>query len=63
MREETTEQGLELLAGMTLSVIDGDFPREVIANQNLTFADYEMPAARNKSEFYDSKVFLSLIHI
>ena len=57
MREETTEQGLELLAGMTLSVIDGDFPREVIANQNLTFADYEMPAARNKSEFYDSKVF------
>lgn len=57
MRDETTEKGLELLAGMTLSVVDGDFPREVLANQNLTFADYKMPVARNKAESYDSKLF------
>ena len=56
-RAETTEGGLKLLAGMTLSVVDGDFPREVLANQNLTFANYEMPVARNKAESYDSKLF------
>ena len=32
-REQTVKKGLDLLAGMTLTVVDGDFPREVIANQ------------------------------
>ena len=40
---------------MTLTVIDGNFPREVLANQNLTFASYRMPARRNSSRFYDAK--------
>ena len=39
---------------MTLSVIDGNFPREVLANQNLTFANYKMPSRRNSSRFYDA---------
>lgn len=56
-RQEVTSKGIELLRGMTLSVIDGDFPREVIARQNLTFANYKMQPARNKAEFYDSKLF------
>lgn len=56
-RTKATDAGVEMLKGMTLSVIDGDFPREVVARQNLMFADYRMPAARNKAESYDSKVF------
>lgn len=56
-RTEATDAGIDMLKGMTLSVIDGDFPREVVARQNLKFANYKMPAGRNKAESYDSKVF------
>jgi hypothetical protein len=54
-RDETARQGLEDLKGMTLSVIDGSFPREVLASRNLTFSPYKMPGRRNKREFYDAK--------
>jgi hypothetical protein len=54
-RDETVKQGLEDLKGMTLSVIDGSFPREVLASRNLTFSPYKMPGRRNKREFYDAK--------
>ena len=56
-RTEITKAGLTMLNEMTLSVIDGDFPREVIARDNLTFANYNMPAERNAAESYDSKMF------
>jgi hypothetical protein len=54
-RDETVREGLEELKGMTLSVIDGSFPREVLASRNLTFSPYKMPGRRNKREFYDAK--------
>ena len=54
-REKIVAKSLNDIKGMTLSVIDGNFPREVLANQNLAFADYRMPARRNKAEFYDAK--------
>jgi hypothetical protein len=54
-RDETVKQGLEELKGMTLSVIDGSFPREVLASRNLTFSPYKMPGRRNNREFYDAK--------
>ncbi len=41
---------------MTLTVIDGDFPREVIAEQNLTFADFRMAARLNNDRKYDAKL-------
>ena len=41
---------------MTLTVVDGDFPREVLANQNLKFGDFQMAASRNKPELYDTKL-------
>ena len=50
-----TKRGLRQLAGMTLTVVDGDFPREVLAGQNLVFSDYKMPARRNTAEYYDVK--------
>ena len=62
--EELTQASAEaasdaMMAGLkefTLTVIDGDFPREVLANQNLTFARYKMPRRRNDPSFYDTKL-------
>ena len=54
-RDKTVAASLDALKEMTLSVIDGDFPREVLADQNLTFAEYKMPARRNASKSYDAK--------
>ena len=54
-REEIVKKGLDdLKKNMTLTVVDGNFPREVLANQNLKFASYQMPARRNSSEFYNT---------
>ena len=59
LKKETTKtvaKGLKDLKGMTLTVVDGDFPREVLGGQNLTFAEYKMPARRNNAEAYDAKI-------
>jgi hypothetical protein len=53
-RQREIGDALEALKDMTLTVIDGDFPREVLAGQNLAFAEYRMPARRNSPEFYDA---------
>ena len=45
---------LDAVKSMTLTVVDGDFPREVIAGQNLTFAAYRMPRRRNTPQAYDA---------
>lgn len=57
LRDKTTKQGLEMLKGMTLTVVDGDFPRQVISNENLTFADYSMPQSLNSTLHYDATLF------
>jgi hypothetical protein len=41
---------------MTLTVVDGSFPRELLAKHNLTFAEYRMPSKRNRPESYDAKL-------
>ena len=56
-REKTVVSGLELLKSMTLTVVDGDFPREVLAKENLTFANYRMPRNRNNTLNYDANRF------
>ncbi|MDA7978434.1 MAG: DUF2330 domain-containing protein [Pirellulales bacterium] len=52
-REATLIGALDDLKNMTLTVVDGDFPREVLANSNLTFAAYQMPSRRNNQQSYD----------
>jgi hypothetical protein len=54
-REKAVKDALADIKKMTMTVIDGDFPREVVGAQNLIFGEYRMPARRNSSEFYDSK--------
>jgi hypothetical protein len=55
-REKTVRRSLRHLKQMTLTVIDGDFPREMLAKQNLTFVTYTMPSSRNSSRSYDANV-------
>jgi hypothetical protein len=55
-RAAATRAALDDVRGLTLSVIDGDFPREVLAGKNLSFAEYRMPARRNSADFYDAKL-------
>jgi hypothetical protein len=54
-REKAVKVALDDVKQMTMTVIDGDFPREVVGAQNLIFGEYRMPARRNSAEFYDSK--------
>ena len=54
--EETIAKGIKDLGKMTLTVVDGDFPREVLGGQNLTFAEYRMPTRRNNAESYDANI-------
>jgi hypothetical protein len=53
-RQQTVDAALNDLDSMTLTVVDGNFPREVLAKQNLKFTSYRMPSRRNKREFYDA---------
>lgn len=53
--DKIASQSLQDLQGMTLTLVDGDFPRQVIANQNLKFARYAMPPKRNRAKVYDAK--------
>jgi hypothetical protein len=40
---------------MTLTVLDGDFPREVLGAQNLQFGEYRMPSRRNTPQHYHAR--------
>lgn len=55
MSKKATAGALEGLKEMSLTVVDGDFPRDVLAGKNLQFAQYQMPARRNSAEIYDAK--------
>lgn len=57
MRDKTVSAGLAMLKGMTLTVVDGDFPRKVVANENLQFAEYTMPAGLNTTLNYDATLY------
>ncbi len=54
-RKKAKEAALEMLKNMTMTVVDGDFPREVLKRENLTLSTYEMPAGRNSAEQYDAR--------
>ena len=54
-RFEKDENALNVLRTMTLTVVDGDFPREVLASQNLGFDAFTMAAQMNTPLQYDAK--------
>jgi len=55
-RKADAGKSLERLTSMTLTVVDGDFPRDVIAAQNLKFDTYNMPAERNNAAAYHAGI-------
>ena len=55
MNKETVAAALQDIKSMTLTVVDGDFPRAVIADENLTFIEYSMPQTKNSATNYDAK--------
>ena len=54
--ESTIKAALKDIDRMTLTVVDGDFPREVLARQNLTFGEYRIPTPRNTRRAYDANL-------
>lgn len=54
-REEVVKKALADLAGMTVTVIDGEFPFDYMKKNNLTFSAYRMPKEKNDDVAYDAK--------
>jgi hypothetical protein len=53
-RAKTADEAADGVKKLSLTVLDGDFPREVVGGQNLTFAEYSMPPRRNSPQSYDA---------
>lgn len=56
-RSKAENSALKHLRKMTMTVVDGDFDRDVLGRQNLTFARYRMPKHRNNKIKYNSTTF------
>jgi len=54
-REKVTAASLEGVKRLTLTVVDGDFPREVLARENLSFQGFRMARRRNNARAYDAR--------
>ena len=56
-RTRVARSTLRGLLSMTLTVIDGNFPRVTLARRNLTFRPYRMDPRRSTPQLYDAKKF------
>lgn len=54
-KERAVRKALRRVKALTMTVIDGEFDRDVLARDNLRFATYRVPARRNKPEAYDAR--------
>ena len=54
-KSDLIDKALADLESMTLTVVDGDFPRKVIAEANLKFEAFEMAKSKNTDLKYDAK--------
>ncbi|MDH3590313.1 MAG: DUF2330 domain-containing protein [Planctomycetota bacterium] len=54
-RRAAVKEVLDDLKGMTMTVVKGDFPRAVLARENLRFETFAMPAAMNSAAHFDAK--------
>jgi putative membrane-bound dehydrogenase-like protein len=54
-RDKAVKSALEDLKKMTLTVVDGDFPREVVGSQKLIFGEYRMPPRKGPSAREETK--------
>jgi len=54
--DDLADDAFDALEEMTLTVIDGDFPRELIASTNLRLEPFEMKSRLNVAKEYDAKL-------
>jgi hypothetical protein len=54
-RDEAAKKSLGLLDGMSITVVDGDFPIEYMKTHDLTVSRFDMPKTHNKLAEYDCK--------
>ncbi len=54
-QQQEYDQALTWLERMTMTVVDGDFPRDVLAQDNLTFKNFRMPSRRNNRWGYNAR--------
>ena len=54
--EAVAKQSIRGLDGLTLTVVDGQFPFELMRDSDLTFRSFKMKAAKNTAEEYDARV-------
>ena len=52
---KSSRHSLHRIKQLTLTIIDGDFARDVVANTNLTFAHYRMPSESNNARNYNAR--------
>ncbi|MBT4864184.1 MAG: DUF2330 domain-containing protein [Planctomycetaceae bacterium] len=55
-KQDEAGNALDMLNRMTLTVIDGDLPRKVLARDNLTFYRFKMRTSRNSPRYYDANL-------
>lgn len=56
-RAEIAQAAIRQLNGMTMTVIDGEFDREVVAADNLHFTSFKMNPDRNQPTRYNARLF------
>lgn len=56
-REVQARTAIEDLRKMTLTVLDGDFEREVVAAENVYFTEFDMPEDQNNAQHYNAREF------
>jgi hypothetical protein len=54
-RDGAAQKALGSLEGLTMSVVDGEFPIQLMKDQDLTFSRFAMAKERNVYETYDCK--------
>lgn len=54
-RTDDQRKFLKTIRPLTLTVIDGDFPRNILAEHNLELAQYTMPSAGNTTRRYNAR--------
>lgn len=59
-RQRTVNIALNDLKRMTMTVVDGDFPREIIARENLTFRRFRLSGRKNKQAFYNARLLRAM---
>ena len=56
-QQEIASAAIQELSNMSMTVIDGDFEREVVAADNVYFTRFEMNPARNTPRRYNARMF------